>query len=54
MSSARPTTFATASTWTGWTANTSPATSAAVSPAHRRASAATATVAPACQSRFTK
>ncbi len=53
MSSARPTTFATASTCTGCTANSRPASSAATSFVQRRASAATATATPACHSRFT-
>src|SRR3989442_1028211 len=53
MSSARPTTFATASTWTGWTANRAPASQPAASPAQRRARRATAVLAPACQRTLT-
>ena len=53
ISSFRPTTYATASTCTGWTANTTPATSPAVSPAQRQASAATNTLAATCHIRFT-
>src|SRR5207245_2692120 len=45
--------LATASTWTGCTANSSPAASAARSPLQRRASQATATLAPACHAPFT-
>jgi len=52
MSSARPTTFATASTCTGCTANSTPATNAPVASTQRRASAATATAMPACHTRF--
>ncbi|PYP02464.1 MAG: hypothetical protein DMD25_12735 [Gemmatimonadetes bacterium] len=53
MSSERPTTFATASTCTGWTANNNPATSAPAVSTQRRASAATATAAPACHRTLT-
>ncbi len=53
MSSFRPTTFATASTCTGWTANSTPAARPACHPAQRRASTATATLAPACHSMLT-
>src|SRR5256712_4017285 len=51
-SSARPTTFATASTCTGCTANSAPATSPPVVSAHRRGGPATATAAARCHSRF--
>src|SRR5882762_4551584 len=53
INSARPITFATASTWTGCTANSNPATTAAVQLAQRRTSVVTATAAPACHTRLT-
>ena len=54
MSSPRPTTFATASTWTGCTAKSKPAMSPARAPAQRRASAATVRVAATCHKTFTR
>src|SRR5687767_10337582 len=53
MHSSRPTTFATASTCTGWTANASPVTSADAGDINSDASFHVNTVAVTCQSTFT-